>query len=254
MDDQRPENGINLPNAPPEIHAARQRRENRLAAERGAPPPFPNVLDPPGRVDGLPIPPIRRIAQVLLVPLPHLYNLLLQYEETPNLPISAQRFRDNLWALIHNEDVPWPGQHLLLSSTFPDLEQAALQEIQYHLRRLTHEQRGNDGIPRENAPNTPTWILALFPAQQPVGQRNAEDKPICAICIQELPARVSIARPCNHWFCSPCLDEWIGYGEELGREAKCPICFVSIARIGNNGELGHRVGGFLGWDFEREGA
>ncbi|KAF7874839.1 hypothetical protein EAF04_002013 [Stromatinia cepivora] len=254
MDDQRPENGINLPNPPPEIHAARQRRENRLAAERGAPPPFPNVIDPPRREDGLPIPPIRRIDQVVLVPLPHVYNLLLQYEETPNLPISVQRFRDNLWAHMHNEDVPWPGQQLVFPPTFPDHEQAALQEIQYHLQRLTYEQLAADGIPRDNAPNTPAWILALFPDQQPVGQRNAEDKPICPICIQELPARVSIARPCNHWFCSPCLDEWISHVEELNPPAKCPICFVNIARIGNNRELGHRVGEFLGWDFERGGA
>ncbi|APA07919.1 hypothetical protein sscle_03g026890 [Sclerotinia sclerotiorum 1980 UF-70] len=248
MGDQQPEDDIDLPNTTPEFHIARQHLENRLAAEREAPPPFPNILEPPLQEDGLPIPRNRQIEQLEDVALPHVYSLLLQYAETPNLPISVQHLRDNLWALMHDEDIPWP-ENLDFPSVFPELELAALQEIQYHIRRLTHE-RLRDPIPRDNAPNTPEWILALFPRQLPLGQRNAEDIPICAICIQELPARVSIARPCNHWFCSPCLDEWIRCGEEGGREVKCPICFVGIVRIGNNGESGHRVGEFLGWDFE----
>ncbi|CAD6439873.1 f7435a16-a2a3-40ad-ba51-b33fa4a8a3c7 [Sclerotinia trifoliorum] len=250
MGDQQLENSINLPNEPPEIHVARQHQENSLAAEIAAYPPSPNVLDSPLREDSLPISRIRRTEQLEDVALPHIFNLLLQYAVTPNLPISAQHLRDNLWALIYNENIPWPN-HLVFPSVFPNLERAALQEIRYHIRRLNREQHASVAIPRDKAPNTPKWILALFPRQVPPGQRNAEDKPVCAICIQELPARVSIARPCNHWFCSPCLDEWIRCCEEVGREVNCPICFVGIARIRNNGVLGHRVGGFLGWNFER---
>ncbi|EDN91063.1 predicted protein [Sclerotinia sclerotiorum 1980 UF-70] len=161
MGDQQPEDDIDLPNTTPEFHIARQHLENRLAAEREAPPPFPNILEPPLQEDGLPIPRNRQIEQLEDVALPHVYSLLLQYAETPNLPISVQHLRDNLWALMHDEDIPWP-ENLDFPSVFPELELAALQEIQYHIRRLTHE-RLRDPIPRDNAPNTPEWILALFP-------------------------------------------------------------------------------------------
>lgn len=253
MDDQYDESNdlINQPNVPPEILANRQRRENRLAIERGAPPPFPNVANIPQQPDGLRILSARQHEVNRQYPL--VFSLLSRYEETPDLPLSAQHFRDNLRALLYDEQIPWPMRDIDgLPELFADHARAAVEEIRSTIYRLEDERLLR--IPRDNAPNTPGWILSLFPDTQPVGQRNADGNPICPICIQQLPPRVSITRPCNHRFCPECLEEWLRHAEESNPPAKCPICFVVIERIGNNGELGHRVGEFLGWNFERQRA
>lgn len=228
------ENGVS-----PDIQAARQQRQNRLAAERGGAPPSQNLaaLDVPAqRVDNV-----------------------------PNLPFLARQAQDNMEALAAGSLLlPWPdyANAGFGPNVIPDLEQAAIRRIHqrgflprrndqplYIARPVRAAERfPNDArhvIPRDDVPNTPSWILAIFP-DQPVGQRNANGKPACPICMEELPAIASIARPCNHRFCTPCLEGWMAHLEEARQAARCPICVTDIMRVGNNGELGLRIWGLLG--------
>ncbi|KAJ8064789.1 hypothetical protein OCU04_007099 [Sclerotinia nivalis] len=169
-------------NVPPDIRSARQRRENRLAAQRGEASPFPNVAEF--------IPPPRR--------------------------------QGGAWIQAEHVGAAEPIQH-----------------------------NAHPPVPRDMIPDTPAWILALFPGNQPapIGQRNAQDKPTCPICIDELPARVSIAKPCNHQFCVTCLEDWMNHSKEMRppQPARCPICVREIRRIaGNSGDVGQRLWHFLG--------
>lgn len=108
-------------------------------------------------------------------------------------------------------------------------------------------------IPRIPFPDTPAWMLALLPNDEPLGQQNDQDEVICVICRDKLPARVSIARPCGHRFCVECLDGWISHLEvhvgddnHVGQRPRCPICQRGIRMVGNNGDLAHRVWAALG--------
>ncbi|KAF7868748.1 uncharacterized protein EAF02_009484 [Botrytis sinoallii] len=275
MNNQRQENDSTPPAASPENQIIRQRRENRLAAGRGDPLPFPNIPypleqeeeeyenppnSPPQPANLLPIP-IGPITRQNLRTFPHTFDLLMHYDQAPHLPLPALQFRNRIVSFFNGVEVPWPMHNELppglLPHLFPDLELFALREIQATIRHAIL-QRGirqrSRAIPRANAPNTPSWILGLFPDEPPLGQRDANGVPVCPICMQELPTRVLIVRPCGHRFCPECLEEWIPYANSMNPPAKCPVCFVEIGRIGNNGEVGHRVGEFLGWNFEGEGA
>ncbi|KAF7874840.1 hypothetical protein EAF04_002014 [Stromatinia cepivora] len=169
-------------NVPHHIKQARQRRENRLAAQRGEAPPFPNVAEfipPPQRQGGE-------------------------------------------WIRIAHAGAAEPIQN-----------------------------NPHPPVPRHMVPDTPAWILALFPDNRPapLGQRNAQDKPTCPICMDELPARTSIAKPCNHQFCVPCLEDWMHHLREMRppQPARCPICTREIRRtVGNIAGVGQRMWRFWG--------
>ncbi|KAF7955113.1 uncharacterized protein EAE97_000372 [Botrytis byssoidea] len=271
MDNQQEQNNSTPPNTPPGNHIIRQRRENRLAAARGDALPFPNISYPLGEEEednenppniapppaNLPPTPlfIGPIASQNLRIFPHTFNLLMHYDQAPHLPVPALHFRNRIVSLLNGVEVPWPMHDELppdlLPRFFPDLELSAVREIQAVIWRAMLQR--SRVITRTNAPNTPSWILGLFPDESPLGQRDANGVPICPICMQELPARVSIVRPCEHRFCPGCLEEWIPHANLMNPPAKCPVCFVEIRVIGNNGEVGHRVGEFLGWNFEGEG-
>ncbi|KAI9646624.1 zinc ion binding [Ciborinia camelliae] len=94
-------------------------------------------------------------------------------------------------------------------------------------------------VPHDNVPDIPAWILA---DRQGFGQRNAEDEPICPICLDVLPALVSIVKPCEHRLCPRCLDDLVLH---LGYPVKCPICSQRVTWIGNNGDLIRRVKNYI---------
>ncbi|RAL67603.1 hypothetical protein DID88_008356 [Monilinia fructigena] len=229
------ENGVS-----PDIQAAHQQRQNRLAAERGEAPPFPNFTS---------------------------LNVSAQrFSNVPNLPFLVRQVRDNMEALAAGSWLlPWPeyANAGLRPNVIPELEQAIIRQIHQqgflphrndqHLH-IPWSMRAAEivpnnachPIPRDDVPDTPSWILAFFPDTQTIGQRNADDKPTCPICMEELPGMASIAKPCNHRFCTSCLDGWMAHLEGARQAARCPMCVTSLTRVGNNGELGFRIWGLLG--------
>ncbi|TGO14854.1 hypothetical protein BTUL_0047g00160 [Botrytis tulipae] len=256
MDNQQEQNNSTPPDTPPENQIIRQRRENRLAAARGDALLLPNIPYPleeeeEGEEDNENPPNIASQPS----PSPSSSDPSPAKISAPHLPVPALHFRNRIVSLLSGVEVPWPMHDELppdlLPRFFPDLELSAVREIQAIIRRAMLQR--SRVITRANAPNTPSWILGLFPDESPLGQRDANGVPICPICMQELPARVSIVRPCGHRFCPGCLEEWIPHANLMNSPAKCPVCFVEIRVIGNNGEVGHRVGEFLGWDFVGEG-
>ncbi|THV46400.1 hypothetical protein BGAL_0389g00090 [Botrytis galanthina] len=238
MDNQQKQNNGTPPDTPPENQIIRQRRENRLAAGRGNALPFPNIPYPLGEEDDddenprdiapqpANLPPARLlvgpIATRNLLFFPHTFNLLMLYDQQPHLPVPALHFRNRIVSLLNGAEVPWPMHDELppgmLPNFLPDRELSTVREIQATIRRAMLQR--SRVITRANAPNTPSWILGLFPDESPLGQRDANGVPICPICMQELPARVSIVRPCGHRFCPACLEEWIPHANLMNPPAK----------------------------------
>ncbi|KAF7907371.1 uncharacterized protein EAF01_004958 [Botrytis porri] len=267
--DNQQENAINPADTSAKPQIIRQHRENRLAFINGDPLPFPNIpypLEedddddispniPPRPMNFHPIP-LGPITSQNLHTIPHAFNLLRHYDRAPHLTFPALQYRNRIVLLLNGVAVPWPMHDELPANLhpnfFPDLELSALREIQGIIRGMIRQRSRT--IPRARAPNTPSWILGLFPDEPTIGQQDANGMPICPVCFEELPTRVSITRPCGHQFCPVCLEEWIPHAKLMNPPAKCPVCFVEISKIGNNREVGHRVGEFLGWDFEGEGA
>ncbi|KAB8300118.1 hypothetical protein EYC80_000348 [Monilinia laxa] len=235
-----PSPGVSENGVSPDIQAARQQRQNRLAAELGQAPPFPNLA-------------------ALNVPAQRFSNV-------PNLPLLVLQVRDNMEALAAGSLLLlWPEYTNagLGPNIIPELEQVVIRRIHqqgslprrnYQHLRIPQPMRAAEivpnntryPVPRDDIPDTPSWILALFPDTQTVGQRNADNKPTCPICMEELPAMALIARPCNHRFCTPCLEGWMAHLEGVRQAARCPMCVANITQVGNNGELGFRIWGLLG--------
>lgn len=204
---------------PPDLEVARQRRENRLAAEQGEAPPFPNVVN--------------------------YFNP--RFDNVPDLRLLRQQVRENMEAIFEGVALPWPD---INNAGFgPDTIRAIDQELHQQMERIREhaEQQNQPRAPpvraEEPVPNAPRdiipdWMLELDPENQPVpaGQRNEEDKATCPICLNNLPARVSVTKPCNHQFCVACLEDWMNHPKGLipPQPVRCPICRANIERVGNN--------------------
>ncbi|TGO20985.1 hypothetical protein BPAE_0251g00180 [Botrytis paeoniae] len=132
MNNQQEGNDINPPDAPPENQIIRHHRENRLAAARGDPLPFPNIQYPLEEDDDdniLNVPP--QLGNLLPIPLgpitsqnlstfPHAFNLM-HYDQAPHLPFPALQFRNRIVSLLNGAEVPWPMHDELPPDLLPHL-------------------------------------------------------------------------------------------------------------------------------------
>jgi hypothetical protein len=77
-------------------------------------------------------------------------------------------------------------------------------------------------------------IKVITTRMQAVNNNNNES---CCICLEEMKTEISVAMPCTHSFCSPCLKKWIVQKEN------CPLCCEKIMTINimKNGELSNTL-------------
>ncbi len=55
--------------------------------------------------------------------------------------------------------------------------------------------------------------------------RTEEEDAFCAICYDSVADEASIAIPCNHTYCTDCIDHWLSLGRS---DPSCPLCMGYI--------------------------
>ncbi|KAF7907372.1 uncharacterized protein EAF01_004959 [Botrytis porri] len=190
-----------------------------------------------------------------------------RFHGIPNLQHLRIQVRENMDAIFEGKVLPWPEvmERGFAYTTMAEID----REVGLQRRRIRDlepvAQEGNamEVYPRERG-DTPEWMLALFENGNGYGnavgnsttsflhkhdeQNSRNEKLTCPICTDELPAKVSIAKPCKHRFCIQCLEDWMVHlrgrdgGRGKGQKIRCPVCAREIRRVGSGGGLMDRVG------------
>ncbi|TGO52631.1 hypothetical protein BOTNAR_0318g00110 [Botryotinia narcissicola] len=184
-----------------------------------------------------------------------------RFQGIPDLQQLRKQVRENMDAIFAGAMVPWPE---IMQKGFGYTTMAEIDREMGLQRRgggAAQDANANGAFPRDGG-DTPGWMLALFERGYGDGNGNAdvdasaskkkeEEKSTCPICMNELPTRAAIARPCKHRFCTMCLEDWMehsrgmergkGKGKGEGQKIRCPVCGVRIRRVGRGGGLMDRV-------------
>ncbi|KAF7904430.1 hypothetical protein EAF00_001764 [Botryotinia globosa] len=186
-----------------------------------------------------------------------------RFQGIPNLPHLRRQVRENMDAIFAGAMVPWPE---IMQKGFGYTTMAEIdREMGLQRQRGGAVQDGNaNGASARDGGDTPEWMLALFEhghgdgngngnADASTPRKEEEEKPTCPICMDELPTKAAIAKPCRHRFCTTCLEDWMehlrgmergkgkGKGKGEGQKIRCPVCGVRIRRVGRGGGLMDRV-------------
>ncbi|KAF7955114.1 uncharacterized protein EAE97_000373 [Botrytis byssoidea] len=186
-----------------------------------------------------------------------------RFQGIPDLQHLRRQVRENMDAIFAGAMVPWPE---IMQKGFGYTTMAEIDRelgLQRRGRGAAQDGNANGAFPRDGG-DTPGWMLALFERGYGYGNGNAdvdastskkkeEEKSTCPICMDELPTRAAIAKPCKHRFCTTCLEDWMvhlrgmergkgkGKGKGEGQKIRCPVCGVQIKRVVRGGGLMDRV-------------
>ncbi|KAF7874841.1 hypothetical protein EAF04_002015 [Stromatinia cepivora] len=175
-------------------------------------------------------------------------NLPRPFPDEQMMPSICGQCHDNVFALEGGYECPWPnlpdvGGGPGIPSNYRELRARGRQFYtadDEHYRRYLPVPKPRRQVHRYPGSPLPQWLFARFLLDTPAN-RTEEEKNNCVICREELPEKLSIAKPCNHRFCVHCLEEWITYKEKERKTPTCPYCFKVVKSIESNEQLGYRI-------------
>jgi hypothetical protein len=141
-----------------------------------------------------------------------------------NIQLSARVYRDDGPRIVHLVlDLPLPPSGPPSGSPVQEFDYEITPEqldalMQYS---LMNDIAGDDRCSIDKASLEQLAPCQRYQKSMVIGDSDCTG---CAICLVDFRARRHVRRlPCNHLFCSTCIEKWVS-----GHNAVCPICRAPV--------------------------